>query len=179
MKDSMKTLCEYGMLYNFVQKIRPRKMTMLNYLSRVFAAGVGMLWCWIEPTLPFALLCVFAVLLDCFSAWRLNRRVRNKYPNGGADGKFKSSHASKMVGDLLVVWLCILLAGGVDVIILPHMDLHLGNYVAAIFCLIELWSVLENESSCNGASWAVVMQKFLVDKTKRHLEIDLKNESII
>lgn len=105
--------------------------------------------------------------------------MRNKYPNGGADGKFKSSHASKMVGDLLVVWLCILLAGGVDVIILPHMDLHLGNYVAAIFCLIELWSVLENESSCNGASWAVVMQKFLVDKTKRHLEIDLKNESII
>lgn len=150
-------------------------MKMTNNISRILAALVGVVWCWIEPTLPFALLCVFAVLLDCLSAWRLNTRVKKMYPNSCADGKFKSSHASKMIGDLLVVWLCILLAGGVDHVILPHMELHLGNYVAAIFCLIELWSVLENESSCNGASWAKAVQKFVVDKTKRHLELDLDN----
>lgn len=147
-------------------------MTLVNHISRLCAAFIGVLWCWIEPTLPFALMCIFAVILDCLSAWRLNKRVLKMYPDGGADGKFKSSHAAKMIGDLAVVWLCILLAGGVDSVILPHIELHLGNYVAAIFCLVEMWSVLENESSCNGSSWARLMQRFLVDKTKRHLDID-------
>lgn len=171
----MKGFYKYGMLSIFAENLRDKDKMTINYLSRGCAALLGMLWCWIEPTLPFALFCIFAVLLDCLSAWRLDRRVKDAFPNGGADGKFKSQHASKMIGDLFMVWLCILLAGGVDQVILPHIELYLGNYVAAIFCLVEFWSVLENESSCNGASWAKVFQTFLVDKTTRHLDVDIKH----
>lgn len=151
-------------------------MNYINYLSRIFAAGLGIVWCYIEPTLPYAIICVFAVLLDCLTAWRLNCRVKTAYPKGGADGKFKSQHAMKMVSDLLIVWFCILLADGVDHAILSHIDLYLPNYVAAIFCFVEFWSVLENESSQRpDAAWARLLQRFVVDKTKRHLDIDVED----
>jgi len=50
---------------------------------------------------------------------------------------------------------------------------HLANYVTLIFCVLEAWSILENASSCNGSSWAKVLQKIMIDKTERHLDIDL------
>ncbi len=136
----------------------------------------GALWGWIEPTLPFALLCIFAVLLDCLSAWRLNRRVRQTYGKEACDGKLKSVHMKKMIGDLFMVFGCILIAQGVDQICLPGIQLYLGNMVAAIFLLTELVSILENESSCSDAKWAYVVQKVVADKTKRHLNIDIIKE---
>ena len=80
----------------------------------------------------------------------------------------------KMIPDLLVIFLCILLADKIDGSLLPHWGgIHLSNYVAAIFCLTQVVSILENESSCNGSTWAIVMQKILADKTERHLDIDI------
>lgn len=35
-------------------------------------------------------------------------------------------------------------------------------------------SILENESTCNGAAWARVVQKIVADKTERHFNIKLK-----
>lgn len=143
-------------------------------LTRWLAGLVGILWCWIEPTVPFIFTCAFAVLIDCFTAWRLNRRIRKKYSKEVADGKLKSSHMSKMISDLVVVFLCIVLAHHVDISLLAHWGgIHLANYVAAVFCLTQIVSILENESSCNGATWAIVAQKILADKTNRHLEIDI------
>lgn len=37
----------------------------------------------------------------------------------------------------------------------------------------EIWSSLENESSCNGKKWAKLLQEIMVDKTERHFDIDL------
>lgn len=135
---------------------------------------LGTLWCYIEPTIPFDAICLFAIVLDCISAWRLNRRVKHAYPNGGADGKFKSTHASQMIGDLLVVFGCITLAFHVDKTLFPYQTFYLGQSVAAIFCFVELWSVLENESSCSDKEWAKLLQRYVVDKTERHLKISLE-----
>lgn len=146
---------------------------IIPLLTRIAAALIGILWCWIEPALPYARICVLAVLIDCLTAWRLNRRIRATYSKEVADGKLKSSHMSKMISDLIVVFLCIILAQHVDGTILGHLGgIHLGSYVAAIFCLTQFVSILENESSCNGATWAIVMQKVLADKTERHIEVD-------
>lgn len=148
---------------------------ILPTLTRWTAAIIGILWCYIEPTIPFILICAFAVLIDCLTAWRLNRRIRRKYSKEVADGKLKSSHMSKMISDLVVVFLCIVLAHHVDISLLAHWGgIHLANYVAAVFCLTQIVSILENESSCNGSTWAIVAQKILADKTLRHLEIDIK-----
>jgi len=70
----------------------------------------------------------------------------------------------------------ILLAYHVDGVLLSQLgDLHLAQYVSAVYCLIQVTSMLENQSSCNDATWAKILQKVLADKTKRHLKIDLLN----
>jgi len=144
----------------------------LTSISRLIAVVCGIVWAYLEPTLPYAMLCVFAVLIDCVTAWRLNRRVRAAFPNAGADGKLKSSHMSKMIPDLVTVWLCIILATEVDNTLLDHWgNLHLGQYVAAIFVLCTVVSILENESSCNGVVWARVLQKVVANKVSRHIEL--------
>ena len=51
--------------------------------------------------------------------------------------------------------------------------LKLANYVAAVFCFVQFWSILENESSQNDAKWAKVIQKIAIDKAGRHFDIDL------
>lgn len=144
-----------------------------NFFPRFCAAVLGFLWAYLEPTVPYALLCVFAVMLDCLTAYRLNRRIKRLLPNAKTDGKLKSARMSKMISDLTVVWLCILLAVGVDDKLLGHLgNLHLGQYVAAIFVLCTSVSILENESSCNGAVWARAVQKVVTSKVSRHLDID-------
>lgn len=155
-------------IYTFFQ-------SFFSSVPRLIAVGLGILWTWLEPTLPYHAMCAFAVLIDCLTAWRLNRRIKAKYPNAGADGKLKSSHMTKMISDLAIVWLCILLAEGVDTQLLGHLGgLHLGQYVAAIFVLCTVVSILENESSCNGAAWARAVQKIVTSKVSRHIDIDEK-----
>lgn len=156
-----------------IQKVINSSLGLMPVLSRVAGGVVAALWCAIEPSLMFFYVCVFAVALDCITAYRLNRRIRRTYSSDVADGKLKSSHMSKMVTDLAIVFACIVLAYQIDFNILGHLgNLHLANYVAAIFCGVEIVSILENESSCNGKSWAKVLQQFLADKTIRHLNID-------
>ena len=53
------------------------------------------------------------------------------------------------------------------------LPIDLTKVAAGAVCFWQLWSILENESSCNGAKWAKVAQKILVDKTERHFDIDL------
>jgi len=146
-----------------------------NSVPKWIAAGAGCLWAYLEPTYPIALLCVAAVLMDCVTAWRLNRRVRRAFPNANADGKLKSANMFKMIPDLGVVYGCILLANEVDNRLLGHWgDLHLGQYIAAIFVLCTMVSVLENESSCSKHKWARAIQKIVTNKVARHIDIDEK-----
>lgn len=83
---------------------------------------------------------------------------------------------AKMVKDFSVLILAIFLATMVDTVILDFQNpLHLANYLAAIYCGVQLVSILENESTCNGAPWARVMQKIVADKTERHFNVKLKD----
>lgn len=148
-------------------------MTAVNYVMRFLAGLAGVVWASIEPTLPWAAVCVMAVIVDCISAARLNMRVKKAYPQGGAEGKFQSRHAMKILSTLGMVYGCVILAYWTDTLILPHIDMHLGQYVAAAFCLVTLTSILENESTLNPSSWARLLQRVLADKTKRHLKIDI------
>lgn len=148
---------------------------VVSSVTRLVAALIGLLWAWIEPTIPFVLICAFAVLVDCITAWRLNRRIRKKYTKKVADGKLKSNNMFKMVSDLCIIFLCVVLAHHIDNTILAHMGgLHMSSYVAAVFCLTQFVSILENESSCNGSIWAMALQKVLADKTERHIELTVE-----
>ena len=157
-------------------------MQTIPTLPRCLAAMLGLLWCFIEPSLNYIAVCFFAMILDCYTAWRCNRRIYSRYreaikknPRCKMDGKLRSKKMAKMVQDFSVLIMAIFLATFVDRVILGYMNpLHLANYIAALYCGVQFVSILENESTCNGARWARVMQKIVADKTERHFNIKLK-----
>lgn len=157
--------------------------SLIPTLTRFLAAIIGLVWCTLEPSLNYIAVCFFALICDCYTAWRCNCRIYSRYrevikkdPRCKIDGKLKSKKMAKMVKDFSVLILAIYLATMVDTVILDFQNpLHLANYLAAIYCGVQLVSILENESTCNGAPWARVMQKIVADKTERHFNVKLKD----
>lgn len=132
-----------------------------------------------EPTLPFMAVCTLMVLADCFTAWMLGRRVAAAYPhNTDRDTrKFRSHHFGQVIITLLKVYSLLILAYLVQKHVTAQLyNLDLPRIAAAAVCFWQFWSILENESSCNGARWAKLLQRIVADKTRRHLNIDLLND---
>ena len=140
--------------------------------SKLLIGLVGAVFAALEPTIPYILVCTLAVFADCVSAWLLSKRVKKKYP-GKSHGKFKSNAAGKVFLSLLKIYSLIFLTQLIDTYIMPTWDMHLSNIIAGAVCFWQLWSILENESSCNNAKWAKIAQKIMIDKTERHFDVDL------
>ncbi len=128
----------------------------------------------LSPTLPYILLCTVAVLADCFTAWQLDKRVRKTYPDKTSknSGKFKSSHFGSVLITLLQVYLLLIFAHFLHVYVTESLPFNALKLAAGLVIGWQLWSCLENMSSCNGAKWAMVLQQIMVDKTARHFDID-------
>ena len=139
-----------------------------KHIMGVMGACVAM----IRPTFPFILVCTLAVLADCYTAWSLSRRVKKRFP-GANDGKFKSNYAGRVFITLIKVYSLTILVHLIDAMVFPEIALHLPQMVAGAVCFWQIWSMLENESSCNDAKWAKIAQRIMVDKTERHFDIDL------
>ena len=136
---------------------------------------LGALLALLEPTLPFILICSFAIFCDCYTAWRLDKRVKAKFGEKApkSSGKFLSSKAGRVIHTLIKVYALIILAYFINMYITSGLGVDMTKVAAGAVCFWQLWSILENESSCNDATWAKVAQKVLVDKTERHLGVDL------
>lgn len=137
-------------------------------LSAFFGAVVAFL----EPAIPFMLICTLAVVCDYVSAWALSHRVSQKHPKL-CDGKFKSSHFGRIVITLVKVYALVILAHLIDTYIIVDLTIRLPHIIAGMVCFWQVWSVLENESSCNDAKWAKIAQRIMIDKTQRHFNVDL------
>lgn len=143
-------------------------------MKRWGIASAGAILGLIAPVLPMILVFTFAVFVDCITAWRLSRRVRVKHPEAN-DGKFKSRHAGKVFNTLMLVYSLIWLGHLIQEHIIFGLSVALPNVIAGAACGWQLWSILENESSCNDAGWARFLQRFLVDKASRHFDFDIKD----
>lgn len=140
----------------------------------VFSVGSAVVTA-LSPTLPYILLCTAAVLADCWTAWQLDKRVRKAYPEQTSrnSGKFKSSHFGSVLVTLLQVYLLLIFAHFLHVYVTESLPFNALKIAAGLVIGWQLWSCLENMSSCNGAKWAQVLQQIMVDKTERHFDIDL------
>jgi hypothetical protein len=145
---------------------------IIPLFGRYVIGGLGAVLAFLAPTIPFILICTFAILCDCYTAWALSRRVKEKYP-GANDGKFKSNYAGRVFLTLIKVYALIVLVFLIEDFIFEGLPIKLANVVAGAVCFWQIWSMLENESSCNDAKWAKIAQRILVDKTERHFDIDL------
>lgn len=140
-------------------------------LFSLFGAVLAVL----EPTLPYILICTLLIFADCYTAWQLGKRVKKAHPERiRKDGhKFASSHFGKVLITLMKSYFLVIIAYFMQKDITDGLPIDLTKIAAGAICFWQLWSILENESSCNGAKWAKTLQKILVDKTERHFDIDL------
>ena len=149
----------------------------ISEILRWVFTSIGALVAILEPTLPYILICTVMILADCFTAWSLARRARKAFPDKISDEgwKFKSRHFGEVLVTLMKSWAMIVLAFLMQRHITDGMPVDLTKIAAGAICFWQLWSILENESSCNGAKWAKTLQRILVDKTSRHFDINLDN----
>lgn len=154
---------------------------MNENMYKLFAGLIGGVIGVLSPIVPLVLVCFLFVAVDMYSAYQLNRRIATKAKREGItlnkdDGKFRTCKAKKVIKTMIDISALILLSYLLDIKVLGHLNgLFLANYAAGLFCFLQIWSILENSSSCNGSTWAKLMQKIMVDKTERHFNIDLSS----
>lgn len=150
-------------------------MNNLSEIMRWIFTAFGAVLAILQPTYPYLLICTLVILADCYTAWSLSRRARKAHPERvSKDGrKFKSHNFGKVIVTLLKVYALIIMAFLIQRHITDGWPIDLTKIASGAICFWQLWSILENESSCNGSRWARLLQKILVDKTERHFDIDL------
>lgn len=148
---------------------------VISEILRWVFTAVGAIMAMLEPALPYILICTLMILADCYTAWSLSRRAKKAHPERVSDDgkKFKSHHFGAVILTIAKSWALIIMSFLIQQHITDGMPVDLTKVVAGAICFWQLWSILENESSCNGAKWATVLQRILVDKTSRHFDIDL------
>lgn len=148
-------------------------------LFATIGGGIGWLIGECKPTIPLIIVAVVFILYDAWTAYQLNIRVHNRYPDKTKrqEAKFTSFAFGKIIRNTIPkrLWL-ILLAYLVEHWVFLHVNIPLSYIVTGIICFEQAWSILENESSCRDEKdskiWKM-MQKIMIDKTERHFDINL------
>lgn len=156
-----------------------------SFIVHVLLVTFGLLWAYFEPSVPFLALCLVGKVLDVVTAVRMNRRIHRAYAaqlrahpkidENLVDGKIHSQHMGVVIGDLGVVFGAVVFAH-VAGVVCPHAFVNLdpAEAVAAIYSVIQFWSVLENESCCSEATWARAIQHIVADKAYRRFGVKIK-----
>ncbi len=147
----------------------------MKVILRPLFSLLGAIFAMLRPTLPYMLICTMVIFADCYTAWQLDKRVKAKYGKRAPkdSGKFRSSNAGRVIHTLIEVYVLIILAFFINMYITSGLGVDMTKVAAGAVIFWQFWSILENKSSCNDAAWARVAQKVLVDKTERHLGVDL------
>lgn len=122
---------------------------------------------------------VVFILYVAWTAFKLDKRVRTAYPDKTQrkQAKFTSFAFGKVVKQTIPKRLMlIILAFLEEHWVFIHVTIPLSYVVTGAICFEQFWSILENESSCRTESesrfWKL-MQQIMVDKTERHLDVNL------
>ena len=147
----------------------------MKVILRPLFSLLGAIFAMLQPTLPYMLICTMVIFADCYTAWQLDKRFKAKYGKQAPkeSGKFRSSNAGRVIHTLIEVYVLIILAFFINLYITSGLGVDMTKVASGAVIFWQFWSILENKSSCNDAAWARVAQKVLVDKTERHLGVDL------
>lgn len=143
---------------------------LLQYATSVF----GGLLLAIETSMDYFIPCLLAIGLDIFSAYMLSRRVHKLHPDK-SDGKFKSEYKYRVMITLAAVFIVLILAAYVDMDVRRADDQLAVRWAMGIFLFYEGWSCLENWSSENENPLARALQRIMVNKAERHLNVPLSD----
>lgn len=158
-------------------------MNIVN-LKQIIVSVLGGLAGWLvatfAPAFPLMSVMVLFCIFDAWTAYRLSVRVFRAHPEKAKDKhpRFSSYLFSKVITQTIPVRLgLILLAFMVDTFVAVHVELNLAYIVTGAICFEQAWSILENMASCepDHRLWRI-LKKVLIDKTERHLGVDLDEE---
>jgi hypothetical protein len=141
-------------------------------VGKWIVAFMGALVAFLEPTIPFIIVCTLAVLCNAYTVVGLSRRIKAKHPKA-KESVFRSGYAEYIFSILVKIYALIILVFLIEGYIFEGLPVKLSNIVAGAVCFWQIWSMLEHEISCNDARWAKIAQRILVDKTERYFDIDL------
>lgn len=149
-----------------------------KYAFIVIGSCIGWFIGEFQPTFPLAAVAIIFIISDAWTAYQLDKRVHIRYPNkvSRKKAKFNSFEFSKVIKVTIPkrIWL-IILAYIVDHWVFPSMSVPLPYVITGAICFEQAWSMAENESSCrsdNDSRFWKLLQKIMVDKTARHLDMD-------
>lgn len=132
-----------------------------------------------KPAFLLTVVVVVFILYVAWTAFKLDKRVRTSYPDKTQrkQAKFTSFAFGKVVKQTIPKRLMlIILAFLEEHWVFIHVTIPLSYVVTGAICFEQFWSILENESSCRTESesrfWKL-MQQIMVDKTERHLDVNL------
>ena len=132
-----------------------------------------------KPAFLLTMVVVVFILYVAWTAFKLDKRVRTAYPDKTQrkQAKFTSFAFGKVVKQTIPKRLMlIILAFLEEHWVFIHVTIPLSYVVTGAICFEQFWSILENESSCRTESesrfWKL-MQQIMVDKTERHLDVNL------
>ena len=158
-------------------------MRIVFKLWKTGAMVVGGMVGWIvaefRPTFPLIVVTIIFILYDAWTAFKLDKRVHEVYPDKTSreKAKFTSFAFGKVVKQTIPkrLWL-IILAYLAEHWVFIHMQVPLSYVLTGVICFEQAWSILENESSCRPEAehrfWKL-LQQIMVDKTARHFDVNL------
>lgn len=157
--------------------MKESKTMTTEHVSRYIASMAASVITALSPTLPYIFLCTFAILADCYTAWQLGKRVRTAHPDKVNEdvGKFNSDYFRRVLRTLMESYALLIFAYFVHIYITADLPFNALKLAAGLVIGWQVWSCLENMSSCNGAKWAKVLQQVMVDKTERHFDVSLND----
>lgn len=151
----------------------------LKILWGALGSVVGWLVGEFHPAFPLIIVAVVFIMYDAWTAYQLDKRVKEKYPEKTMrrEAKFTSFAFGKVIRTTIPKRLMlILLAYLCEHWVFVHVEIPLSYIVTGAICFEQSWSILENESSCRSARDAKLwklLQRVMVDKTSRHFDVDL------
>lgn len=152
-------------------------MNISEFLRIGAAAAGGWLWAAICPAIPCGAVCTAMVVADIVTARRLARRLSKAAPERSASLRFSSTGLGRAIATISRIYALLVLAAMVGTVVLGNG--RLLQFATGAVCFWQGVSILENEAACNGAAWARIARRVLIDKTERYLGItldELKNK---
>lgn len=149
-----------------------------KHVFAFFGGAVGWVVAEFDPTFPLIIVATIFIVYDAYTAYRLGKRVHEKYPEKASESKFSSFAFGKLVRQTIPSRLVlIILAFLAEKWVFTFVDIPLSYIVTGIICFEQAWSIMENESSCRDEAESMfwkVLQKIMIDKTSRHFDVDIE-----
>jgi len=149
-----------------------------EWMSLTLGGIIGWIAGKFEPAVPLVVIAMLFVLYDAWSAYELDKRVKQMYPEKKRrEAKFNSYKFRQVIPTLIERFVIIILAYCVERWIFVHISVPVSYIAAGIVCAEQLLSIAENKASCrlpgdkHARIWKV-LANVLIDKTARHFDID-------